>query len=403
MGEYESSVAGANQADLDAVQSGRPRRRTLRWLLGEIHLWAGLILFLPLVLLGISGSYLVYHDEIDGLLSGAPDYGVTLGDNRPAADMIAAARGAAPAGFVAVRLSLPEQAGEPAIVRLVPPGAGFRDPKAVQIAIDPVTLTALGQSGSRRSMLTGVMHDIHGHALLSGGMGRQVIGWLGVVMVFLGLSGLVIWWPRRGGLWAALTIKRGARGFRLHRDLHGAVGFWALGLFLIVSITGVYIAFPRVMSAGVGVILGEVPEPRARTRVKPARDIPTLPLDRISNLAAAAVSDARMTQVSLPFRPGQAARARFQVPGALAGAPMITVSVDPWQGKVLAVQDPRRMKTVDWIGVWQRPLHEGGGLGALWRFLVFLSGFLPLLFVITGLSMWWLKRRARRSARLRHT
>ena len=105
MGEYESSVAGANQADLDAVQSGRPRRRTLRWLLGEIHLWAGLILFLPLVLLGISGSYLVYHDEIDGLLSGAPDYGVTLGDNRPAADMIAAARGAAPAGFVAVRLS----------------------------------------------------------------------------------------------------------------------------------------------------------------------------------------------------------------------------------------------------------------------------------------------------------
>ena len=82
---------------------------------------------------------------------------------------------------------------------------------------------------------------------------------------------------------------------------------------------------------------------------------------------------------------------------------MITVSVDPWQGKVLAVQDPRRMKTVDWIGVWQRPLHEGGGLGALWRFLVFLSGFLPLLFVITGLSMWWLKRRARRSARLRHT
>ncbi|MEP2187241.1 MAG: PepSY domain-containing protein, partial [Alphaproteobacteria bacterium] len=63
--------AGGGQAAPVTEQGARSRgRRTLRWLLGEIHLWAGLVLFLPLVLLGLSGSYLVYHDEIDGLLSG---------------------------------------------------------------------------------------------------------------------------------------------------------------------------------------------------------------------------------------------------------------------------------------------------------------------------------------------
>jgi uncharacterized iron-regulated membrane protein len=35
-------------------------------------------------------------------------------------------------------------------------------------------------------------------------------------------------------------------------------------------------------------------------------------------------------------------------------------------------------------------------LGHIWRALVFLSGLLPLLFAITGVSMWWLKRARRR-------
>ena len=30
----------------------------------------------------------------------------------------------------------------------------------------------------------------------------------------------------------------------LNRDLHGAVGFWSLAVFLILSVSGVYLAFP---------------------------------------------------------------------------------------------------------------------------------------------------------------
>jgi hypothetical protein len=48
------------------------------------------------------------------------------------------------------------------------------------------------------------------------------------------------------------------------------------------------------------------------------------------------------------------------------------------------------------VVIWQRLLHSGIGLGAVYKFLVFVSGFLPLLFAITGLRMWWLKRMQRR-------
>jgi len=41
-----------------------------------------------------------------------------------------------------------------------------------------------------------------------------------------------------------------------------------------------------------------------------------------------------------------------------------------------------------------RPVHDGS-LGQVWGVLVFLSGLVPTLFVVTGLIMWWKKRRRR--------
>jgi len=38
-------------------------------------------------------------------------------------------------------------------------------------------------------------------------------------------------------------------------------------------------------------------------------------------------------------------------------------------------------------------VHAGQALDWVWKLLVFLSGFLPLLFALTGPTMWWLKRR----------
>jgi uncharacterized iron-regulated membrane protein len=54
---------------------------------------------------------------------------------------------------------------------------------------------------------------------------------------------------------------------------------------------------------------------------------------------------------------------------------------------VLQVRDPSES-----FMAWQRPLHQGS-VGPIWRFLVFLSGLVPLLFVVTGTIMWLKKRK----------
>jgi uncharacterized iron-regulated membrane protein len=68
-------------------------------------------------------------------------------------------------------------------------------------------------------------------------------------------------------------------------------------------------------------------------------------------------------------------------------------------GRVLSLRDPREQGLADRVHGWQRPLHEGGGLGPVWRFLVFLSGLSPLLFSVTGTTMWVLRRRKRATTR----
>jgi uncharacterized iron-regulated membrane protein len=78
------------------------------------------------------------------------------------------------------------------------------------------------------------------------------------------------------------------------------------------------------------------------------------------------------------------------------GAPTISAFVGPGT-EVSAVVDPRQDPLGSRILEWSKALHFGLGLGVVWKVLAFFSGFLPLLFAITGLRMWQLRRAQRRT------
>lgn len=50
------------------AKGANPQRRTVRYWLQQIHLWVGLILLLPLVMMGLTGAVLVYAHDIEHLL-----------------------------------------------------------------------------------------------------------------------------------------------------------------------------------------------------------------------------------------------------------------------------------------------------------------------------------------------
>ncbi|PWC86962.1 hypothetical protein TSH100_11290 [Azospirillum sp. TSH100] len=140
-------------ANASKPRSQRPWYRTLQ----TVHLWVGLILCLPLVVLGITGSILVVDEELRGLTGDAP--AIADGPMQPVSAILAAARAAAPAGTQPGFLVLPDEPGHPATVRLVTArerggerlqGAQPGAPQAPQqgpvgmLAIDPVSLALVG-------------------------------------------------------------------------------------------------------------------------------------------------------------------------------------------------------------------------------------------------------------------
>ncbi len=366
---------------------------SLRKLLFKIHLWVGLTLCVPLILLGITGSILVFEHEIEQLLW-PKHYKLAEGKPHSIEEILTVARNTAPKGFFPTMYRAEE--GEPATVRLA--GKGERNPaNSIMMRIDPVSLAILDKGEAASPLRT--IQRLHANLLIPGRDGRVVVGWLGVVMLTLGISGLIIWWPRKGNWRAAFTIKQGAKGFRLHRDLHGSVGIWSLLVFITVSFSGTYLAFPQPLGAAITTLFpgNDLRSMASSIRVNPIEGGLPVNVDQAIDAVGTIVKEGKLVSIMLPSKPDQPYRINIALTDYKPGIPTITAFVDPWSGKIIKIFDPRSYSLGETISSWQRALHAGQGLGIVWRVLVFLSGFLPLLFAITGLSMWLIKRSKRTS------
>jgi uncharacterized iron-regulated membrane protein len=375
--------------------------RSFRNGLQFVHLWAGLILAIPFVLIGVTGSIIIATDMVrDYSPPSAPARGMV----QPMTAVLAAAQEATPKGWPVSAISMPSSVGQSASVQVsLPPGrrpqGGGQNFVAMTMYVDPVSLKILGSEERRRAgpFLQNVT-SMHIALMAPGFYGLQTVGFLGIGMVLFGLSGLVLWWPGKGQWRLAFGIRRGARGFRLNRDLHGAVGFWSLIVFLIVSISGVDLAFPVTFQSAVGSIL-PLKSGLTTATIDPAvaatiRDKSALTADEAVRVALSSVPNARVLQVQLPPQPGGVYMVTLVPKIAGDGAPQISTFIGPGP-EILDVVDPRNYSAGKQMLVWLRVLHYGQGLGEVWRILVLFSGLLPLLFGITGLRMWQLKRAQR--------
>src|SRR3546814_6548818 len=65
------------------------------------------------------------------------------------------------------------------------------------------------------------------------GVGRKIVGWLGVAMMISAFTGIWLWWPMVGRWSKGLRWRRHAN---LDTNLHHMAGFWiSLPLFVLRS------------------------------------------------------------------------------------------------------------------------------------------------------------------------
>jgi uncharacterized iron-regulated membrane protein len=309
--------------------------------------------------------------------------------------VIAAARLQAPEGAVPQQYDAP-LAGSPANVRFSVPKSDATPRGFLRLRVDPATMTVVPNAADSGGAIGRIIHDLHGNFLMGRG-GRPVVGWAGVAMCLLAVTGLVLWWPKRGKWSAAFKVTGKGSTLMVLRELHGAAGIWGLVVFFIISFTGVLISFPPAGAgpggpSGAGAPGGPRPE-RAGPPGAPPGPV-ELKADAAVATAQAALADHVLRSVSLPRNARDSYRVTMGRAGDDRGVPNRIVTVDASGAQVVSVRD-----SAEEARNWARPIHTGYGMGWAWWILTLLSGLLPVLFAVSGIAMWLIKRRNRARVR----
>ncbi len=350
-------------------------RSTLRALWVQVHLWLGLTLGVIGALLGLSGSILVYDDVVDAWLNPAR-YAVSGTQVAlPLAEYAQRAEQAAGSGARAGNLRLPDLEGGPvvAFVRARGDTGGFR-----RVYLDPPTGRVL-DAGTGNNFV-GWLHNFHESLTLREFYGREIVGTVGIAMLISSLSGIYLWWPAGGVRRSALGFRR---GFALHRNLHYTFGIWGVVVLAMLSFTGIFLGFPDAGRAVVAAFSATSPSPRGIQSAEGAgRGIAP---DDAAAIALQRYPDATVIGLGLPTGPRGAYRVNLREAGDTTSRSGTVVFIDARSQAILYKADRSTRPAGDTFLLWQRILHEGGAFGEIGRFVVFLGGLLPPLFVVTGL------------------
>lgn len=346
------------------------------WLL--IHKWIGLAIAVLVIPVSLSGAALVWRDALDRAVH--PARYATSGDRlMPIGAYVAAAEARLSQGERIARLTLPERGG-PVIVAATPAASTLRSgpPVLTELYLDPPTARVLDMAYSAAGPVR-FLHALHGSLQIPAGWGRPLVGWPGVALLLSSLSGLWLWWPTVGPWTQGLRWRRRPDA---NANLHHLFGFWTAVPLFVLALTGAWISFPKAFGALVGEGWPRGPD---RSRQALARPV-----------ARAALGVDQAVARALAVAPGRAERIDWPTERTpdwsveVAGGARRTVSVADDAG--VAALAPERPGQGPVAG-WMRRIHEGDGMGPVWRTVIFLSGILSAVLAVTGPIMWWRTRR----------
>ncbi|SEJ02508.1 Uncharacterized iron-regulated membrane protein [Sphingobium sp. AP50] len=358
----------------------------------HVHLWLGLSLGLLFVLLGITGSALVFYQEIDAVLH--PE--ISVSDSRPAPGWSSPVWDRA---LTTIRRQWPDEAGQwrfeakdeagPIAARYYPSGPpASHMAKRWMVWLSPDGTHILRHDGWGDYAMSWI-YELH-MDLLSDEVGHKIVGWSGLLILLLMGTGLVAWWPR-GGWRKALRFKQGASTIRRLHDIHKLAGLWSLILLILFAVTGFMLALPKesnwVLERTVAPV-DAVPVPKS-----PVREGRPITIATALANGHRALPEARLAWIEMPARGNGIIKLRVQVPGDPSRRfPHSYIYIDAYSGAVLGLLDARRGSASTMINNWLHPLHDASVGGLATRILAFFVGLVPAVLFITGLLRWRKRR-----------
>lgn len=353
-----------------------------------LHRWTSLIATPFFLVLCLTGTVLIFHEEIDAAMGYVPSATASVHE-RPLADSVAAVQAQFPDDRVSTIGYDPAEHPGVLLAFLTPKSdKGFERGHAVYV--ETASARVLPGAGAQQTP-TEFLFELHAEWFL--GPAGELIGALIALLVLTSIvSGVVIYAPyvKR----AAFGVLRRGRGKRLLQlDLHNFFGIVVLGWLIVVTATGFLLGFGTLARG-----LWQNTELKALatqldTGRRVDRERPPLSVDAALKAAEGAQPGWRATSLVFPdtdlSTPQHYTVLLFGEKGVRERLFRIAM-VEADTGKVADVRDlPAYLQAVQ----VSQPLHFGDYGGLALKLLWIACSWLALFITGNGAWLWWARRR----------
>ncbi|WP_346837435.1 PepSY-associated TM helix domain-containing protein [Microbulbifer sp. SAOS-129_SWC] len=354
----------------------------------KLHGWMALFAFVPLLVMCVSGSILVFKHEIDAaLMHDQVRVGVD-GRARQSLDSLLGDVNRSFPDYEVVGWTLFQDPGRADQVFLMPHGSS----DWFYTLLNPYSGEILAQPQNLTHYFTDWLLELH-YTFLLDDTGLAITSVFSILLCLLGISGLILYrkfWKN------FFTLRWNARLMVYFSDLHKMTGVLASPVLLIVGFTGVWWNITQ--------LAYEVREHAAgKEHYKMEKRLYSdkLSLQALYQRAGQSVDGFEPTYITMPWEPGVNITFWGDVP---SGNPLLSqyassVTFDAQSGDLVAAADIRDAGLGTKIIDSYRRLHFGDFAGLASRVLWCVVGLSPLLLSVTGLYLWIRRRDKRRAAR----
>ena len=397
----------------------------LRPTLVAIHRWAGLTMALFLVLAGLTGSIMVWNDEFEALVS--PDLFIsTPQPGQPAIDplllreQVLSAYPDAKIPYAPLRHGLDGTL----MFRLTPRSGGQGVLANDQVFVDPYSGKILGErkwgdiSQGRKNLLP-FIYRLHKSLALEK-IGSYLLGIVALVWTLDCFIGAWLTLPARRKLserrtlldwakrwWPAWKVKRKAMSLRRNYDLHRAGGLWPWAMLFVLAWSSVAFNLPEVYEPVMRTLLASPKEVGAARPAEPSSG-PAMSWSEARTrgrvLMQAFSRDAGFEIIwegALVYLPQHRAY-RYDVHSSRdvrASGSKTRVLFDDVSGELRLRGPATGSNAADTVRMWITAMHLADLWGLPFRILICLMGAVVAMLSVTGVYVWWKKRRSRAQAK----
>ena len=370
-------------------------RRVLFW----IHLTAGCVAGLVILVMSVTGILLAYKRQVTNWSDRSVRAQPAAGAQRLPLDEVLAALQKAQ-GRTPTAITMRADATAP---------TAFDFGRERTIFLDPYSGQVLGEGSPNLRSFFSTVEDLHrwlGVGSERRASGRAITGACNLSFLILVLSGPFLWWPKEwnwNNLKKIILFRGGAWGRARDWNWHNVVGFWCAAPLLLIVVTGVVMSYPWANNLLYRATGNTPPPPQAAIQGPGERGTGQR---RRPDQGANKTEAAHLESLDKAF-----ARAGLQVPGWTtitlrlpnnAAAPL-TLSMDRGDGgrpdlRSQLTLDPVSGEVVRWepfssynsgrqLRAWARFTHTGEAGGWLGETLAVMASAGASLLVLTGLSL----------------